>query len=74
MIQRPIFSIQFLNSWIERSVLKPGIVSSLSIVPPVCPRLLPAIIGIVIPSDAISGPRISETLSPTPPVECLSAT
>ena len=74
IIQTPDRSTLFLKSAIVRFVLKPGIVSSLSIVPPVCPRLRPASIGTAIPSEARIGPRIIETLSPTPPVECLSAT
>ena len=49
-------------------------VSNLSNVPPVCPKLRPLIIGIAKPAAAINGPKIIETLSPTPPVLCLSAT
>ena len=49
-------------------------VSSLSSVPPVWPKLRPLIMGIAIPAAAINGPKIMETLSPTPPVLCLSAT
>ena len=47
--------------------------SSLSSVPPVCPRPRPEIIGTATPHAATIGARCSETLSPTPPVECLSA-
>ncbi len=55
-----------------RSVRIPGIDSSLSRVPPVCPSPRPDIIGTVTPNDAINGARMSDVLSPTPPVECLS--
>jgi hypothetical protein len=48
--------------------------SSLSSVPPVWPRPRPEIIGTKPPHAAASGASISETLSPTPPVECLSTT
>ena len=74
IMQSPDLSTFFLKSVMLRSVLKPGIVSSLSTVPPVCPRLRPANIGTAIPNAANIGPRMIETLSPTPPVECLSAT
>src|SRR5690606_832699 len=47
---------------------------SLSSVPPVWPRPRPEIIGTASPHAAAIGASISETLSPTPPVECLSAT
>ena len=73
IMQRPWFSTIALNSWISNLVWKPGIVSSLSMVPPVWPRLRPAIMGIASPAAAIKGARIRDTLSPTPPVECLSA-
>src|SRR2546430_17341077 len=45
---------------------------SLSAVPPVIPSPRPEIIGTQTSSQASSGARTSETLSPTPPVECLS--
>ena len=54
------------------AVRKPGIASSLSSVPPVWPRPRPEIIGTATPSEATSGASTSDTLSPTPPVECLS--
>ena len=56
----------------ERAPLKPGKASSLSIVPPVWPKPLPLIFATGTPIDAMIGPRTSVTLSPTPPVECLS--
>ena len=56
----------------ERSVQNPGIDSSLSRVPPVCPRPRPDIMGTATPRQATNGANTSDTLSPTPPVECLS--
>ena len=50
----------------------PGIDSSLSIVPPVCPKPFPESFAIGIPAAASNGIRVIVTLSPTPPVECLS--
>ncbi len=46
--------------------------SSLSSVPPVCPSPRPDIIGTSAPQAAASGARMSDVLSPTPPVLCLS--
>jgi hypothetical protein len=46
--------------------------SSLSSVPPECPSPRPLIIGTGTPQAATHGARTRETLSPTPPVECLS--
>ena len=54
------------------AVRKPGIDSSLSRVPPVCPSDRPDIMGTGTPHAATSGARQREILSPTPPVECLS--
>src|SRR3954452_10639079 len=48
--------------------------SSLSSVPPVCPRPRPEIIGTATPQAARIGASIRLTLSPTPPVEGLSTT
>jgi hypothetical protein len=48
--------------------------SSLSSVPPVWPRPRPEIIGTYAPHAARIGARIKLTLSPMPPVECLSTT
>ena len=53
---------------------KPGIDSSLSSVPPVCPSPRPLIFANGTPQAATTGPRAIEVLSPTPPVECLSTT
>ena len=47
--------------------------SILSAVPPVRPRPRPVSEGTASPQAAASGWMISESLSPTPPVECLSA-
>ena len=46
--------------------------SSLSIVPPVMPKPLPDILATFTPRDATIGITIRVTLSPTPPLECLS--
>ena len=56
------------------STRKPGIASSLSSVPPVWPRPRPLIFANGTPHAATSGASASVTLSPTPPVECLSTT
>ena len=53
-------------------VENPGILSSLSIVPPVCPSPRPDIFATGIPRDATIGVNAREVLSPTPPVLCLS--
>ena len=68
----PIRSSWRVASASESAVRNPGMDSSLSSVPPVCPSPRPLIIGTATPSDATSGASTSETLSPTPPVECLS--
>jgi hypothetical protein len=46
--------------------------SSLSRVPPVWPNPRPDIIGTYAPHAAASGAMMSDVLSPTPPVLCLS--
>ena len=53
---------------------RPGIASSLSAVPPVCPRPRPVSITTGRSNAASSGASTRDTLSPTPPVECLSQT
>ncbi len=50
----------------------PGIASSLSSVPPVCPSPRPDSFATASPSAAPSGANASVTPSATPPVECLS--
>jgi hypothetical protein len=56
----------------ESSARQPGIDSSLSRVPPVCPSPRPDSCGTAAPQAATSGASGSVILSPTPPVECLS--
>ncbi len=56
----------------ESAARQPGMDSSLSRVPPVCPRPRPDSCGTATPKDATSGASGSVILSPTPPVECLS--
>ena len=51
---------------------KPGMASSLSSVPPVWPRPRPATIGTGHAARGDERREAMETLSPTPPVECLS--
>ena len=60
-----------LNSSTDRPTRNPGIDSSLSSVPPVCPSPRPDIFGTMTPQDAASGASAIDTLSPTPPVLCL---
>ena len=48
--------------------------SNLSSVPPVCPKPRPEIIGTRSPQAAKIGATMNDVASPTPPVECLSAT
>ena len=66
------------SSWatissLESAARQPGIDSSLSRVPPVWPSPRPDSWGTATPHAATSGARGSVILSPTPPVECLSA-
>ena len=61
-----------IASFIGISTLYPVIDSSLSIVPPVKPSPLPLILHTPTPREATIGKTIRVTLSPTPPVECLS--
>lgn len=56
----------------EIAVENPGKLSSLSIVPPVCPSPLPLILATGIPQAATIGVSARVVLSPTPPVLCLS--
>ncbi len=56
----------------DRSVRNPGTDSSLSSVPPVCPKPRPESFATASPIDAASGANTSVTPSATPPVECLS--
>ena len=68
----PIFSTFCIKVFISIFVLYPGIDSNLSTVPPVKPKPLPDIFATGTPHDATNGNNIKDTLSPTPPVECLS--
>ena len=68
----PISSTWRISSSLESSVRMPGIASSLSSVPPVCPSPWPESLTTCIPSSAASGATTSVVPSPTPPVECLS--
>ena len=61
------------NSSCVRLVRVPGTDSILSMVPPVWPRPRPLILAILTPQAATMGAMTSVVLSPTPPVECLSA-
>ena len=57
----------------DSAARQPGIDSSLSSVPPVWPRPRPVSCGTATPQAATSGASGRVILSPTPPVECLSA-
>ena len=61
-----------MNSSFESAARQPGMHSSLSSVPPVCPSPRPESCGTATPNDATSGASGRVILSPTPPVECLS--
>ena len=71
-ITAPAVLSAVLSSSLLRLARQPGMASSLSRVPPVCPRPRPDSIGTAAPQLATSGASTSDTLSPTPPVECLS--
>src|SRR6267378_2635708 len=70
--QSPSRSTSSTKRAVGRSTRKPGMLSSLSSVPPVWPRPRPETIGTRTPQTAASGASGMEILSPTPPVECLS--
>ena len=66
------------SSWriiasLDRAACQPATDSSLSSVPPVWPRPRPDSCGTATPNTATSGASGRVILSPTPPVECLSA-
>ncbi len=65
-------SWRIIASW-STSARQPRIDSSLSSVPPVWPSPRPLSWGTATPQAATSGASGSVILSPTPPVECLSA-
>ena len=54
------------------AILKPGMDSNLSSVPPVWPKPRPLSFAKVAPQAATIGPKTKDVLSPTPPVLCLS--
>ncbi len=60
------------KSAFDTAARQPGIASSLSSVPPVCPSPRPDNCGTAAPHAATSGASGRVILSPTPPVECLS--
>ncbi len=68
----PTSSTCRMNRSGSRSTVSPGTDSSLSSVPPVWARARPLSFGTLTPHAAASGVATSVTLSPTPPVECLS--
>ena len=73
----PTIATPTSRSWaiissVVSSTRKPGIASSLSSVPPVCPSPRPLILPSGTPHAATIGPTAIDVLSPTPPVECLS--
>ena len=70
----PISLTFFLNSSTEISVRYAGMACNLSTVPPVIPKPRPLIFAIGTPKLARMGEIIKVTLSPTPPVLCLSTT
>lgn len=59
-------------SSLVRLAFQPGMDSSLSKVPPVCPSPRPDSCGTAAPKETTRGMRGRVILSPTPPVECLS--
>ena len=73
IIAIPTSETCFLNSSSVKKQLNPSIDSNLSSVPPVWPRPLPDILATFSPQAATNGPNAIDVLSPTPPVECLSA-
>ena len=68
----PVLLAIFSTSSFELENLNPFIASNLSIVPPVCPKPLPDNLVEAKPSAASIGANTTVTLSPTPPVLCLS--
>ena len=72
MTARPFSRTMSMNRSRGCSMFTPGMDSSLSSVPPVCPRPRPDILATVPPQAATKGATIKVVVSPTPPVECLS--
>ena len=73
VMEHPHSATTRLKSASESDALYPGIDSSLSAVPPVRPRPRPVSDGTATPQLAARGWITRDSLSPTPPVECLSA-
>ena len=72
-ITAPTSSSCRISSSFDSAARQPGIDSSLSSVPPVWPRPRPDSCGTATPQAATNGANGNVILSPTPPVECLSA-
>lgn len=72
-ITAPTSSSWRIISSLDSAARQPGIDSSLSRVPPVWPRPRPDSCGTATPQAATKGANGNVILSPTPPVECLSA-
>ena len=72
MTDKPISCTCWINSSWVRSIWKPLMDSNLSMVPPVWPKPRPLILATGTPKLATKGTKTKVTLSPTPPVECLS--
>ena len=70
---RPISFTWRKNCCGVRETVQPGMASILSSVPPVWPRPRPLILAIFTSHAATMGATTNVVLSPTPPVECLSA-
>ena len=68
----PLFFANSRACFSDTAMLKPGMDSSLSSVPPENPRPRPLILTTGTPQLATKGARISVVVSATPPVECLS--
>ena len=73
IIEIPILLTCLIKASLDKLIENPGIDSSLSRVPPVKPSPLPDILATFSPKAATIGHKAREVLSPTPPVECLSA-
>ena len=72
MTAQPMDFTCSMNASCDFSIEQPGMLSSLSSVPPVCPSPRPDSLATFAPHAAASGTSTSVVVSPTPPVECLS--
>ncbi len=70
--QQPTRLAMAINSSSGSSTRMPGMLSILSMVPPVWPKPRPLILITLPPHAATSGTSTKVVVSPTPPVECLS--